>query len=88
MEQLGVTCTEEFIDLSVGYSLDILMPSLGCALEVDGPFHFLLNSYERSGSTKMKHRHLEQIGYKFHAIPFWEWPKVGPSEEKLAYLRQ
>eukprot|EP00960_Hanusia_phi_P011239 328709-Hanusia_phi.AAC.3 len=88
LEQLGAKCTEEFIDLSVGYSLDILIPSLGCALEVDGPFHFLLNSHERSGSTKMKHRHLQQIGYKFHAIPFWEWPKTTSTEDKLSYLRK
>ena len=47
-----------------GYAVDIVLPDLGIAIEVDGPTHFACTDQERLlGSTAMKHRHLRALGF-------------------------
>lgn len=34
----------------------------------------------------MKHRHMEQLGFKMKSIPYWEWDALGSESEKVEYL--
>ena len=60
-------------------------------MEVDGPAHFILGGSERvpKGSTLLKRRQLEQLGYTAVSVPHWEWYALkGKSKEQLQlYLR-
>ena len=64
-----------------GYSIDMLVragledPNTTCwAVEFDGPDHFLTGTDGApTGSTLIKRRHLELMGYRLVSIPYWEW---------------
>jgi hypothetical protein len=89
---LGLEFEEEFVDDKTGYSIDMFVPAYQCAVEVDGPFHYIANGFSELGSTVMKHRHLRQCGIRLVVIPFFEWNAVAQGgsvsrEKKLAYLR-
>ena len=46
----------------------------GWLVEVDGPSHFLLEpSHRPRGSTLLKRRHLQALGFVLVSIPYWEW---------------
>ncbi|KAJ1486407.1 hypothetical protein T484DRAFT_2333305 [Baffinella frigidus] len=80
--------TEEFIDETLGYSIDLFIsgaPLLsteggtgggdcpGVAVEVDGPFHFLKSSERLQGRTIIKRQHLACAGYRVVSVPYWSW---------------
>ena len=56
------------------------------AVEVDGPFHFLGDGRTPSGSTLLKRKQLEQLGYTVVPVPFWEWDVLRGEEAKRKYL--
>ena len=41
-----------------------------------------------AGSTLMKRRHLEKLGYTLISVPFFEWNALADAEEEEAYLQQ
>ena len=55
-------------------------------MEVDGPTHFLGDGRTPSGSTLLKRRLLEQLGYTVVPVPFWEWDALQGEEAKRLYL--
>ena len=59
-------------------------------VEVDGPTHFVQghDEYLPSGSTVLKRRQLEAMGYRVVSVPFWEWARLQRSDEQMAYLQQ
>lgn len=61
MRMTGLKCEAEAV---VGiYSVDILVPELAIAVEVDGPSHYTRTKPKRQlGPTTMKRRHLERAG--------------------------
>ena len=55
--------------------------------DVDGTCKF--DNMELNGSTILKHRMLEQLGWKVIHIPFWEWNALGGDRKKQdEYCRQ
>lgn len=47
---------------------------VGWLVEIDGPSHFLQDPYNRArGSTLLKRRHLQSLGYALVIIPYFEW---------------
>ena len=40
------------------------------AIEVDGPYHFALNSNHLTGSTALKHRLLKALGWEVVSVSF------------------
>ena len=66
-------------DNEAGEDADIVIPSLGIALEVDGPAHFTRGTNRMLGHTHLKHRMLREQGWlvahvpchEFDRIPFW-----------------
>ena len=81
---------EEAVDAVSGYSIDILVADggTGVAIEVDGPTHYLGGGRVPKGSTMLKRRHLEQLGYRAVSVPYWEWGSLSGRAEKEAYVRQ
>lgn len=43
------------------HTVDFYIPKLKMALEVDGPSHFLSPTFEKNGTTRAKHRMLQNI---------------------------
>lgn len=39
-----------------------------------------------NGSTLLKQRHLEGLGYALVTIPYWEWDQIRGKEERVKYL--
>ena len=100
--RLGLEYEEEAIDEESGYSIDVLVrysgqtgdgtcrKSMGVALEVDGPSHYLLpGERDANGSTLLKRRVLSQLGYQVVSVPHWEWDDATKSNKgKDVYLRR
>ena len=96
---------EEWVDDASGYSVDIFLGTaafiddvardkfpMGCAVEVDGPYHFLAKSKRPLGHTLLKRRHLRQMGFLVVPVPYWEWDAFSNENEairvdKTDYLR-
>lgn len=69
------------------YSIDVAVPSLKIAIEVDGPVHFCWNKVERlTGPSKLKDRLLKQLGWSVVRVPYFAWS--GPKHQKQAYIRE
>jgi hypothetical protein len=61
----------------------------GVVIEVDGPAHFLRPGGRLpSGSTLMKRRHLEKLGYKLISVPFFEWNALDDAQEQAQVLKK
>ncbi|EOD25932.1 hypothetical protein EMIHUDRAFT_237345 [Emiliania huxleyi CCMP1516] len=67
---------EEHLEPRTGYSLDLAFPSSRIAIEVDGPFHFLLPDgrgvRKPNGPTLLKRRLLAAAGWRVISVPFYE----------------
>ena len=71
-----------------GLSIGAEERSAGVAIEVDGPGHFLRpGGRVVSGSTLMKRRHLELLGYRLVSVPYYEWNALQGEEGEDEYLR-
>ena len=80
------------MDPRTGYSINILIKpdsrdSLGTAVEVDGPHHFLSGEREANGSTLLKRRLLGRIEYRVVSVPYWQWDQLKGKKEKMAYMQ-
>lgn len=74
-------------DVSSGYAVDIAIPELRIAIEIDGPFHFARNVKRRLGPSAMKHRHLIQRGWHVFPLTAEDWISAESSSEALQDLR-
>ena len=77
MEALRMGFQSEGV-LAEGYSVDLAMVERRIAIEVDGPWHFVSpdrrSGWEPTGSTVLKRRQLQALGWEVVSIPFYEWP--------------
>ena len=92
VKDLGHRYEDEAVDPRTGYSIDILIKpdggdSLGTAVEVDGPHHFLSGERAANGPTLLKRRLLGHIGYRVVSVPYWEWDQLKGKKEKMAYMQ-
>ncbi|EOD20757.1 hypothetical protein EMIHUDRAFT_255423, partial [Emiliania huxleyi CCMP1516] len=83
---------EEHLEPRTGYSLDLALPSSRIAIEVDGPFHFLLPDgrgvRKPNGPTLLKRRLLAAAGWRVISVPFYEWDGLATASERQAYLQR
>jgi len=73
LASLGLLVQQELL-LEEGYSVDLVVDCGGgqlIAVEVDGPTHFL--GREPTGTTLLKRRQLQHLGWKLVSVPYWEW---------------
>ncbi|EOD27835.1 hypothetical protein EMIHUDRAFT_204822 [Emiliania huxleyi CCMP1516] len=82
---------EEHLEPRTGYSLDLALPSSRVAVEVDGPFHFLLPDgrglRRPNGPTLLKRRLLAAAGWRVISVPFYEWDGFATAKERQTYLQ-
>ena len=83
---------EEYLEPLTGYSLDLAIPSTRIAIEVDGPFHFLLPDgrgvRRPNGPTLLKRRLLAAAGWRVISVPFFEWDALPTASERQTYLER
>ena len=79
-------------ELRTGYSLDLALPSSRVAIEVDGPFHFLLPDgrglRRPNGPTLLKRRLLAAAGWRVISVPFYEWDGFATANGQQTYLER
>eukprot|EP00808_Paulinella_micropora_P012063 g19425.t1 len=91
IDSLGLSHINE--DSTTGLSVDIALPDHKVAIEVDGPSHFLTGSADGVenryiGTTILKQRLLQKMGWKVISIPYFDWAALGGSNERTSYLQQ
>ena len=70
------------------YAVDIAIPELKIAVEVDGPSHFTRTKPKRRlGPSAMKLRHLTSAGWTVFSMLSDDWDDRHASQEKLNKLR-
>lgn len=70
-----------------GMSVDIWVPDLALAIEVDGPLHYAANQRQHAlGPTRLKRRLLHCCGVSVLCVPFHEWPQG--EAQRRAYMRR
>ena len=70
------------------YAVDIAMPELKIAVDVDGPSHFTRTKPKRRlGPSAMKMRHLAFAGWTVFSMLSDDWDDRRASQEKLDQLR-
>lgn len=86
----GVSDVQEEVQVASGYSVDATVTFRGhtIGIEVDGPCHFVGNTYAPNGPTRLKRRQLLKLDdLPLLPIPYWEWRHKSDDELKT-YLRQ
>ncbi len=86
VQMTGLRCEAEAV---VGiYSVDILVPQLAVAVEVNGPSHYTRTKPKRPlGPTTMKRRHLERAGLHVFHMDAQELDSPLLSQQRLNDLR-
>ena len=74
-------------DISTGLQLDIAIPDLQIAIEIDGPHHFARNALRPLGATALKRRHLEAIGWSVFSVTHDVWETAATQESCFHKLR-
>lgn len=86
VSMMGFKYEEESI---VGiYAVDIAVPDLSVAIEIDGPSHFTRTvPHRRLGPDMMRRRHLTNAGWTVFSISLDEWSVHETSQQRLNDLR-
>ncbi|CAK0831937.1 unnamed protein product, partial [Prorocentrum cordatum] len=75
--------------------VDLVLPTLGIALEVDGPGHFAhrlrpsagQDALQQRGASRLKRRLLRQLGWDVRAVRWLEWDSLRSASQKRDHLR-
>ena len=82
---MGYDFAVEHIDF--GLLIDVYVPDLSVAIELDGPTHFARNRPGvKLGPTVFKHCLLEDLGCKVISIQLAEWNKLGNDSRGRRHL--
>lgn len=71
-----------------GYCIDIALPDLEVAIEIEGPSRFSCNMLEPLGLCNVKYKALHSRGWKVVAIPFFQWTFFLTRAARRDYLTQ
>mmetsp|Transcript_24314 Transcript_24314/g.83110 ORF Transcript_24314/g.83110 Transcript_24314/m.83110 type:complete len:559 (-) Transcript_24314:4826-6502(-) len=71
-----------------GYLVDGLLRDLAVVVEADGPTHFTRNTRAPVGSTRLKHRTLQALGWRTLSVPAWEWSELADETAEREYLSE
>ena len=83
---MGIVCNCE--DITTGLELDIAIPDLRIAIEIDGPTHFARNVLRPLGATVLKQRHLEAMGWALLSVRNEVWDNPIGQKVQLQELRE
>jgi hypothetical protein len=94
---MGLSVEDEFRCPKSGYSIDMRVQDkrpqgttqgdfgIGWPIDFDGPSHFLACKTP-TGTTLIKRRYLDLLGYILVSVPYWEWDGLSGMEERRKYL--
>ncbi|CAL8461792.1 g1323 [Coccomyxa elongata] len=90
LRDMGVAHDFEYVTEDGLFSLDIATagPRGPVAIEVDGPYHFTLNTRQPLGSTLIRRRLLHALGWTVLSVPFYDYYRLGSAAAKMHYLAQ
>ncbi|KAK9908644.1 hypothetical protein WJX75_000861 [Coccomyxa subellipsoidea] len=90
LRELNVAHDFEYVTEDGLFSLDIALrgPRGPVAIEVDGPYHFTLNTRQPLGSTLIRRRLLHALGWTVLSVPFYDYYRLGTVAAKMQYLTQ
>ncbi|KAJ8611497.1 hypothetical protein CTAYLR_010483 [Chrysophaeum taylorii] len=73
-----------------GLSLDMAQPDTLCAIEVDGPTHYLRSTQRvLNAQTRLKSRLLKALGWGVSRVPSFEWELIdGDLDKQDAYVKR
>ena len=63
------------------------LPEQGIVLEADGLSHFARTTGQPLGSTALKRRHLELLGWRVVSVSLGQWERVIGLEERRRFLQ-
>ena len=71
-----------------GLPIDVLVPEIDVAIEIDGPTHFFRNRPQIPlGPTVFKHNLLKQLGLNIVSVSLEEWNALAQRTDQRAYLQ-
>lgn len=70
------------------FSVDVAILSEGksIAIEVDGPFHYTLNTHQPLGHTLLRRRLLTAMGWTVVSVPYFDWNRLQSGLDKAHYM--
>ena len=74
---------DNFVEYFDEYFIDVAVPSLKIAFEIQGPGHFIFPARSLNGQTLNKMKNLEKMGWNYVALPFF---KLRPTDKQLESL--
>ncbi|KAK9846558.1 hypothetical protein WJX81_006537 [Elliptochloris bilobata] len=85
---MGVPHSVEYETEDGLFSLDIVVhgPRGRVAIEVDGPFHFTINTRQPTGPTLIRRRALTGMGWMVVSVPFYDYFPLNSLTSKVHYL--
>jgi hypothetical protein len=86
--RLGIPHELEHITADGLFSIDLAIVDRRIAIEFDGPSHFMRNTFEPLGHTRLRDRLLSAMGWHVVSIPFFDWDELLQPEQMDAYVRQ
>ncbi len=87
LRRLGISHALEYITADGLFSIDLAMVDRRIAVEFDGPSHFLTDTPEPRGHTRLRYRLLSAMGWHVVSIPFFEWDRLHQPEQMDAYVK-
>jgi len=69
-----------------GLLVDIALVDEKVVVEADGPFHYFRDSQTLHGNTQFRNRLLQQMGWKVHGIPYFQFMPLS-QEQRQSYIR-
>ena len=88
LHRLGISHELEHITADGLFSIDLAIVDQRIAIEFDGPSHFMRNTFEPLGHTRLRDRLLSAMGWHVVSIPFFDWDELLQPEQMDAYVRQ
>ena len=61
-------------------------PPLRIALEVDGPYHFMINCHAPTGATLLRRKLLTMLGWTVVSVPFYEFAVLATPRDRSLYV--
>lgn len=74
-------------DSSSGYAVDVALPAVKVAIEVDGPSHRSRNTGQALGPTAMKQRHVRAAGWQLLTIMHSDWDLLQSRQQMQHFLQ-
>jgi hypothetical protein len=88
LRRLGIPHELEYITADGLFSIDVAIVDRRIALEFDGPSHFIADTREPLGHTRLRNRLLSAMGWQVESIHFFEWERLQETDQRDAHVQR